>query len=132
MTPSMMNNWLWLDDERPCPGDGWDRVWDYDDAVAWFIKYGTPEVASLDHDLADEHYPWRGVDYEQYTEKCGYDVVKWMMSHSIFPVKVIIHTMNPVGAANMIKELQRYRYIWSGMAKVPLANPYSWVMIRND
>jgi hypothetical protein len=127
-----MSNWLWLDDERPSPGAGWARVYDGDEAIAWMIDYGTPEVASLDHDLAEDQYPWEGKQYGEYEGLCGFDVVKWMMANSVFPDKVIIHTMNPVGAARMIEELQRYRYRCTGFAKVPLANPYSHVMERDD
>lgn len=136
-----MTNWLWLDDVRPAPGEGWAHVWNYDEAISWFQTHGTPELASLDHDLADAHYARYAAEVngdhaavlrfmEQEDEKTGFDLVLYMMAHAIFPERVIVHSMNQIGAGNMIKELQRYGYVWRGMARVPNANPHSWIMER--
>jgi hypothetical protein len=123
---------LWLDDERPCPyPEGWEFALDAQDAVNWIDNNGTPEVCSLDHDLVEEHYPWNEVEHDDYTEPCGCAVVYWMMENSVFPERVIVHTMNVVGAAKMIEKLQEYGYRWRGMVNTPGANKYSWIMERD-
>lgn len=79
--------------------------------------------ASLDHDLSFEHYaesvdmdlsdpvlraaasagvPTRG-------EPTGYEVVKWMAEHNVWPRDgIIVHSWNPAGAENMVATIDRY------------------------
>ena len=107
---------IWLDDTR-CPtlfgrsGFTWVKT-----AVQCInlMKYDNVVFASLDHDLADEQYPWNaipGIDPNTYDwiqhldeypmtfkEKTGYDVILWMEENNVWPSHgVKCHSMNPVG-----------------------------------
>lgn len=105
---------LWLDDIRPAP-DGW--VWCksvneakkvYEESINNFHKYfKTMDNAcemflisdiSLDHD-AGEYYPDGGdyIKFLDYLEEIGdgYDIT------------IRIHSMNPVGIANMRRIIER-------------------------
>lgn len=89
---------LWLDDERPAP-EGWKHAFDFDHAVHLVLYYKeegfTIENMSLDHDLGEE--------------KTGYDFVKWLAEFEHWPTnKPTVHSMNPVGAANMRSVINRY------------------------
>lgn len=71
-----------------------------------YLKTGRVERASLDHDLADEHYPWSGIPEGQWKEKTGLTVVRWMVENNVWPRHgVRVHSWNPVGAKRMIQEL---------------------------
>jgi len=105
---------LWLDDVRTAPGYGWITVKTADEAIEK-LKTGQVEFASLDHDLADEHYPWNAIqdlvdpdDWSFYLhqypengffkEKTGYNVILWMEENNVWPTHgVRCHSMNPVG-----------------------------------
>jgi hypothetical protein len=96
---------LWLDDIREpwkhgCIG--WTWVKTADEAIE-LLKTGTVEVASLDHDLAVEHYPGEDVREENYTEKTGYAVVEWLEQNPQYWPSggVKVHSMNPVGRERM-------------------------------
>lgn len=70
-------------------------------------------VASLDHDLADEHYrqeaPLTAAQIEALNrEKTGYDVICWMERTGIWPDRIVIHSMNPTGARRMAEVACRY------------------------
>lgn len=93
---------MWLDDVRPpwehgYVGATWVKT--YDEAIE-LLKTGKVLRASLDHDLAMEHYfPANG---EVFREKTGYDVVRWMLDNNcVPPAGVAVHSMNPVGAKRM-------------------------------
>jgi len=102
-----MSTWLWLDDERKPPsfsdsGVFWTWAKTHDEAVS-VLKTGDVVFASLDHDLADEHYKafheavksGKPVDTTQCREKTGYDTICWMEENDVWPVDgVRIHTMN--------------------------------------
>lgn len=97
---------LWLDDVRPCSYVGnWLVAKNYDEAVMIMQNY-TVRHSSLDHDLAPEHYVPNGYDrpevYNNFTEKTGYDFVKWMEANDCWPQQPpIVHSLNPVGARRM-------------------------------
>lgn len=102
---------LWLDDVREpwkygCLG--WEWVKTADEAIA-LLKTGQVTHASLDHDLALEHYPWSGLRIE-HTSGTGYDVVTWLEANPQFwPIGgVRVHSMNPVGKARMLAVIKRY------------------------
>jgi hypothetical protein len=94
---------LWLDDVREpwkhgCLGWEWAKT--ATEAIA-LLQTGKVTEASLDHDLAPEHYPWSGVPLER-CHGTGYDVVVWMEEHNVWPPNgVRVHSMNPVGRARM-------------------------------
>lgn len=96
---------LWLDDVRQpwkfgCIGWEWAKT--ADEAIA-LLKTGAVTQASLDHDLAPEHYPFAEVPEAEYKEKTGYTVVLWMEENNVWPVDgVTVHSMNPVGRTRMM------------------------------
>src|ERR1039458_5867178 len=113
--------YLWLDDERPAPlhadcGVVWTVVKTADDAIE-ALKKGDVEFASLDHDLADEHYQeffraheeGRAVDTSQCKERTGYDVLNWMEENDVWPpAGVRIHTANTSRGPVMVGVVQRH------------------------
>lgn len=95
---------LWLDDERRAPF-GWVHCNRVEDAKV-LLHAGLVAYASLDHDLGftDEEDPLKNVECET-----GYDLCKWMAEHSIWPkYKPLVHSANPVGAANMRSVIDRH------------------------
>lgn len=113
---------LWLDDERVPPEGVWHWVKNYDQAVRAMRTFRY-DWASLDHDLADEHYfhlattGWPEPEPDL-KEKTGYQFALWMAEHKLWPTHgVMIHTHNPVGARNMRAIIDRYgpydkRCVW--------------------
>ena len=116
---------LWVDDdpERKPPtftdcGLHWTWAYSYDEAVE-ALKTGTVEFASLDHDLADEHY----IAYFSFNEetgdalkmtdnckeKTGWDILLWMEENNVWPKEGIrIHTMNHVRKPIMIEMVEKH------------------------
>jgi hypothetical protein len=122
--------YLWLDDMRKPPthadsGVVWTWVKTTDEAIK-LLQTGDVVFASLDHDLADEHYQefhnaqmeGRAVDTSGCKEKTGYDVLCWMEEHGVWPSEgVRIHTMNTSRGPVMIGVVQRqygrtFQYIY--------------------
>lgn len=96
---------LFLDDERYPAHEryAWVIVRNFEEAVRYFETNPCPEFISLDHDLGDKD------------AKTGYDFVKWLceqdMNNPGFIPKdfsFTVHSMNPVGAANMKAYLSAY------------------------
>lgn len=104
---------LWLDDVRePWKHGalGWEWAKTADEAIA-LLATGKVVKASLDHDLAFEHYPWNDKG-PPYKEKNGYDVVCWMEENNVWPPEgVTVHSMNPVGRDRMMKVIARHYQI---------------------
>lgn len=101
---------VWLDDIRnPARYGciGWIWVENADAAIR-LLASGLVTEISLDHDLALEHYPFSEVPEKDYKEKTGYDVICWMEENNVWPEKVYIHTMNPVGRVRMQAVLDRH------------------------
>jgi hypothetical protein len=88
-----------------------DRLWTWvktADRAIELLATGDVTFASLDHDLAPEHYaeeqqlPATGA-------KTGYDVVCWMEEHDVWPVEgVVVHSQNPAGRARMEQVIRRH------------------------
>ncbi len=105
---------LWLDDHRPVPNIESGRIWTLaktaDEAIA-ILKTGLVKFASLDHDLADEHYQAydpKNQKYLEFKEKTGYDVICYMEEFNIWPEEgVRIHTMNVVRKPVMLSIVQK-------------------------
>ena len=102
--------YLWLDDQRTPPshadsGVVWTWVKTADEAIK-ILETGNVIFASLDHDLADEHYfkeQTTGVATDEYKEKTGYTVLAFMEENRILPPNgVRIHTMNIVAKQRML------------------------------
>jgi len=93
---------LFLDDTRAPTSSNFCIVRSYDDAVHFMRTRGCPDMISFDHDLQ--------------TLFTGYDLVKWMIERDMndngkfipeeFEYKV--HSMNPVGSANIKALLDNY------------------------
>jgi hypothetical protein len=82
---------LWIDDIRTPPDNTWTWAKSYSAAVD-FLRYGTVDEVSFDHDLGED-------------SKSGYHVVCWMENHSTWPTLAGVHTANPVGRSNIIRAL---------------------------
>ena len=86
---------LWLDDVRTAP-EGWRWVKTAEEAFELFLS-GEVEEASLDHDLG--------------RKSSGYDLLVWIEEAlhegrmSELP-SIKVHSMNPVGKANMMKAIE--------------------------
>lgn len=111
---------LWLDDVRPAPS-GWTHVKTVEEAWT-LIQSGVIESASLDHDLgACENCIKERLESGGYTKevtaqgincnhmKTGYDLVKLMAEHEVWPKEIFVHSANPVGRANMQATIARYK-----------------------
>lgn len=117
-----MKKRIYLDDYRIPVDPEWILVKDYDSFVEKVSEIGLEniEVISLDHDLGDSAMrqyfdnvvPNAQIDYNQITEKTGYDVAKWLVYESIktrIPLpQIYTHSANPVGAANIMGYINNY------------------------
>lgn len=91
-------------------------VRNYKEFVDLITLRGLPKFVCYDHDLADCHYGdglnGRGIDYDKYTEKTGYDCAKWLVNYCINKgVKhppYIVHSLNPIGKKNIESYIESY------------------------
>ena len=115
---------IYLDDVRTPIEDGWVVVRNYDQFVSNIIYFGLDqiELISLDHDLGDTAMQeWQRnvyhnyeLNYDNITEKTGMDCVKWLIERWLDgePVcKVMVHSANAIGSANMMGYINNYRHI---------------------
>jgi hypothetical protein len=95
---------MFIDDERTPPGDGiWIIVRSFDDFTFALEMWGFPYYISFDHDLGD------GVP-------TGYDIAHWIVGTDLnaggkfLPADFAftVHSMNPIGAANIQGLLDNY------------------------
>ena len=115
---------IYLDDVRTPIEEGWNVVRNYEEFVSRVEEIGLKniELISLDHDLGDtailEWY--NGVsknyvlNYDNITEKTGMDCAKWLVEKWLDaePVcKVMVHSANPIGAANMMGYINNYLHL---------------------
>lgn len=89
---------IWIDDIRPAPY-GYYWIQTVDAAIATIQEYFNEiEIIDLDHDAGD--YAHCGGDYIQ--------ILNWLEKiHFTRPIKIHIHSMNPVGIQNMRAIIQR-------------------------
>ena len=127
--------YLFLDDYR-IPSDAYyytgnylymDKPWiiahKYDDFIEIitekYLEDQLPVLISFDHDLAHEHYKnTETIDYSEFKEKTGYDCAKWLVDFCIdknvsLP-DYLVHSMNPVGKANIISLLKSFKCEYCG------------------
>ena len=96
----------------------WVIVRNYDEFVKYIEENGLPKMVSFDHDLADVHYEQvPEIDYDGYQEKTGYHCAKWLIDYCLdndkkLPPRIIIHSMNRVGAENIKSLFDTYYKIW--------------------
>jgi hypothetical protein len=99
---------LFLDDLREAPPQFDVIARTYEEAIA-YLKQGSIEEISLDHDLG--------------TEKTGYDVAKWIEKEAFFqnkevvPAIISIHSANPVGRKNIEQAIRKTRLFMDGPIK---------------
>ena len=106
-----MKKRIYLDDIRTPIEEGWIVVRDYDEFVSMVeqIGFDNIELISLDHDLGESAMKeWHNnvyhnyeLNYDNITEKTGYDCAKWLVDYCAekkrrFP-PYIVHSMNPAG-----------------------------------
>ena len=99
----------------------WTVVRSYDEFVSKVTEIGLEniELISLDHDLGDSamkewlHGVVRNyaINYDNITEKTGMDCTKWLVNQWMDGkpvVRVVVHSANAVGAANMMGYINNY------------------------
>lgn len=94
----------------------WVVVRSYAEFTTYIQAQGLPALISFDHDLADLHYgsAINGViNYDDYTEKTGYDCAQWLgtycaTNHQKLP-PYLVHSMNNIGRQNIESYLKNYR-----------------------
>ena len=86
----------------------WVVVRNYNEFVNHVLNNGIPKTVSFDHDLADIHYEQQSnIEYQDDAEeKTGYHCARWLINYCLdlnipIPEKIIIHSMNRVGAQNI-------------------------------
>jgi len=117
---------LYLDDVRtPHESYGFTVVRNFAEFVEYIVTKGIPDVMSLDHDLNENHYMLQGNQWSIYPElvdqqevdvnvfgETGYDICRWLINYceenKLILNEVYVHTMNPVGAQNMIAVLNPF------------------------
>ena len=96
----------------------------YDEFVAKVNEIGLEniELISLDHDLGDSAmkewhtnvYHNYKLDYNNITEKTGYDCAKWLVEQWMDGkpiVDVYTHSANAIGSANIMGYINNYRHV---------------------
>ncbi len=115
---------IYLDDIRTPIEEGWTVVRNYDEFVSTVMYNGLEniELISLDHDLGDTAmkewhtnvYHNYKLDYNNITEKTGYDCAKWLVGQWMDGqpvVDVFTHSANAIGSANIMGYINNYRHI---------------------
>ena len=96
---------VWLDDERPAP-PGWTHVITPGDAIT-LLKKGNVEEISLDNDLGLDAYvpPNQGKHVANWIEQGA-------IEGTLAPIKVKIHTQNPIAKEQMKAALRNAYKAW--------------------
>lgn len=117
-------NKIYLDDVRTPIDPTWIVVRSYNEFVTKITEIGLEniDVISLDHDLGDSAMKeWHTnvyhnfkLDYNNITEKTGYDCAKWLVDQWMDGKPVIdvyTHSANAIGSANIMGYINNYRHI---------------------
>lgn len=113
---------LWHDDVREPPDDSWLWARDNADAMAVLMSEFDVGILSMDHDLGGSDIPLDtlklyqpgGNDYAAIVgDETGVELAEFIGKHDLFPQQIIIHSMNPVGAGNILAAFQK----WSGRSE---------------
>lgn len=128
---------IYLDDLRTPTEGGWVIVRNYEEFIKAVTEIGLTNIdlISLDHDLGDsamkEYFynvsPNYELNYDNISEKTGYDCVKWLINYFYdtnpkrvdmkqsekkkYPIKfpeVVVHSANPIGSANMMGHINNF------------------------
>jgi len=99
---------VWLDDVRPKPPEFDVWIKNAERAIQ-LLRIGGITHISLDHDLGDG-------------KKTGYDVARFIEesahNKTLAPLRVSVHTDNPVGRKNMAAALTRAMEFWQNHESV--------------
>lgn len=119
-----MKERIYLDDVRTPIDKDWIIARNYDEFVRIVSAHGLENIKtiSLDHDLGDSAmrewhknvYHNYTLDYNNITEKTGYDCAKWLVEQWMNGkpvVDVYTHSANAIGAANIMGYINNYRHI---------------------
>ena len=119
-----MKERIYLDDVRTPIDKDWIIARNYDEFVRIVSAHGLENIKtiSLDHDLGDSAmkewhknvYHNYTLDYNNITEKTGYDCAKWLVEQWMNGkpvVDVYTHSANAIGAANIMGYVNNYRHI---------------------
>lgn len=117
-------NKIYLDDVRTPIDPTWIVVRSYDEFVTKVNEIGLENIGviSLDHDLGDSAmkewhrnvYHNYKLDYNNITEKTGYDCAKWLVEQWMNGkpvVDVYTHSANAIGSANIMGYINNYRHV---------------------
>lgn len=116
---------IYLDDIRtPIDINQWVVVRNYDEFINKINELGFENIdtVSLDHDLGDTAtQEWHNnvsinykLDYNNITEKTGYDVIKWIVEQWLDgkpTFTVYTHSANAIGSANIMGYCNNYFHI---------------------
>lgn len=115
---------IYLDDIRTPVDPSWVIVRSYQEFVSTIQLTGLEniDIISLDHDLGptamkEWHtnvYTNYQLNYDNITEKTGYDCAKWLVEQWINGkpfVEVVVHSANAVGASNIMGYINNYCHI---------------------
>jgi hypothetical protein len=124
MEKNLKKHSIYLDDMRTPIDNEWTVVRSYEEFVSKITEIGLEnvELISLDHDLGDSAmkewhtnvYHNYTLNYDNITEKTGMDCTKWLIEQWLdgAPVcKVMVHSANAVGSANMMGWINNYKHI---------------------
>lgn len=102
----------------------WTVVRSYDEFVDKINEVGMEnvELVSLDHDLGESAMKeWHTnvannytLDYNNITEKTGYDCAKWLVEQWMEGkpvIKVYTHSANAIGSANIMGYINNYKHV---------------------
>ncbi len=119
-----MKKKIYLDDIRTPIDTSWVVARNYEEFVNIVTSIGLEsiEVISLDHDLGDTAmkewhknvYHNYTLNYDNITEKTGYDCAKWLVDQWLSGepvVDVYTHSANAIGSANIMGYINNYRHI---------------------
>ena len=115
---------IYLDDVRTPLEQDWVIVRSYEEFINKVNEIGLQdiELISLDHDLGDSAmsewhknvYHNYKLDYDNITEKTGYDCAKWLVEQWLNErpwVQVYTHSANAIGSANIMGYINNYCHI---------------------
>lgn len=84
--------------------EGWQVVRSFDEFTSYITENGLPDLISFDHDL--------GLDENGEEAPSGYDCAKWLidhvMDHQLPLPRILCHSQNPVGKANIFSLFGNY------------------------
>jgi hypothetical protein len=115
---------IYLDDVRTPVENNWVVVRSYNEFITKVNEIGLENIdfVSLDHDLGDSAmkewhknvYHNYTLDYNNITEKTGYDCAKWLVEQWMegqSVVDVYTHSANAIGSANIMGYINNFRHI---------------------